>query len=95
GGGANAMLFRVLHGVFLPAGLSIAVDGGKALTAQFQRSDQIGAYAVLPLDDKLVAELQKGKDLKVTVQLNQGENVAIAARLQGFGAALDKVMTIK
>ena len=95
GGTSNAMLLRVGHGVYLPAGVSVRIDGGPPAQIAFQKSDQSGVYAGLPLDDKLVAELRKGTDLKLSIQINQGEPVEITARLNGFGTAYDRVNSLR
>lgn len=91
----GAMLFRVFHGVYLPAGMNVTVDKTHSSPIQFQKSDQYGAYAALPLDDKWLAELRKGKEMKLAIQVNQGETLEILARLNGFGKAYDKVKTIE
>lgn len=49
GGDANAMLIRFFHGVFLPPGVSVKVDGGQPTAIAFQKSDRLGVYAALPL----------------------------------------------
>lgn len=56
-GSPGAMLFRVFHGVYPPAGMNVTVDKTQLSPIQFQKSDQYGAYAALPLDDKWLAEL--------------------------------------
>lgn len=94
GGGSPVMLFRVLHGVYLPAGVTVAIDKGQPATAHFQKSDQLGAYAALPLDEKWIADMKKGKELLVGFQVNQGEALNIVARLNGFGRSLDKIRSI-
>jgi len=94
GGGATAMLIRMFHGVYLPTGLSVKIDGGKATAIAFQKSDQLGVYAALPLDDKLIAELKKGKELKFSAQINQGQPLDINGRLNGFGPAYDKISSL-
>ena len=94
-GGASVMLFRLLHGVYLPSGITVSVDGAGASPLPFQKSDQFGVYAALPLTDKLVAELKKGKSIVVHAEINKGEPLDITALLNGFGPALDKVKAVK
>ena len=94
-GGSTAMLVRVFHGVYLPAGVAIRIDGGQPSPVAFQKSDQFGVYAALPLTPNLVAELKRGKELKIAVEINKGEPVTITALLNGFGGAYDRVTAIK
>lgn len=94
-GGSSAMLFRVFHGVYIPAGVGVNVDKGHPTKVQFQKSDQLGVYAALPLDEKWTGEMRKGRELRISLEVNQGQPLEIVARLQGFGKALDKVRTIE
>lgn len=95
GGAAKVMLVRFFHGVFLPAGVSVKVDAGQPAPLVFQKSDRLGVYAALPLTDRLVADMKKGKDLKFGLQINQGEPFEVAARLNGFGPAFDRVSSMQ
>ena len=94
GGDAKAMLIRFFHGVFLPPGVSVKVDGGQPTAIAFQKSDRLGVYAALPLTDRMVADMKKGKDLKFGLQINQGEPLEIVARLNGFGPAYDRISSM-
>jgi invasion protein IalB len=90
-GESKAMLVRFFHGVYLPTGVSIKVDGGPSTPLAFQKSDRLGVYAALPLTDKIVAEMKRGKELRLSVQINQGEPLEVVARLNGFGPAFDRI----
>jgi invasion protein IalB len=93
-GESKAMLIRFFHGVYLPTGVSVKVDSGQATPIAFQKSDRFGVYAALPLTDKIIADMKRGKDLKFSVQINQGEPLEVAARLTGFGPAYDRLSSI-
>ena len=94
-GEANAMLLRFFHGVYLPGGVSLQIDGGQATQIVFQKSDRLGVYAALPLTDRIVADMKRGKDLKLSVQINQNEPLQLVARLNGFGPAYDKINSLQ
>lgn len=94
-GSSTAMLMRLFHGVYLPGGVSVAIDDQPPQVLQFQKSDRFGAYAALPLTDKVINELKKGKQLKLAAQINPGEELRITGSLQGFGPAFDKVVSIR
>jgi invasion protein IalB len=94
-GEAKAMLIRFFHGVYLPAGVSVQVDTAPAAQVAFQKSDRFGVYAALPLTDRIVADMKKGKDLKFALQINQGEPLEVVARLTGFGPAYDRISSMR
>ena len=94
-GGAKVMLFRVGHGVYLPAGLNLKIDSGTATPIPFQKSDQLGVYAALPLTDPMIADLKKGKEMKIAIELNKGQPAEIGAPLNGFGPAFERVSSTK
>ena len=94
-GDAKALLVRLFHGIYLPAGVSIQIDGGTPAPIVFQKSDQFGVYAALPLTDRIVADMKRGKDLKFSLQINQNEPLEVVARLNGFGPAFDRISSVK
>lgn len=94
-GGSNAMLIRALHGIYLPAGITVHIDNGQVQKLEFQKSDRFGVYAALPLNDKIVAEMRTGRELHLAMQVNKDQPLAIVARLTGFGPAYEKVNSIK
>jgi invasion protein IalB len=93
-GESKALLVRLFHGVYLPTGVSIKVDGGQPTAVAFQKSDRFGVYAALPLTDKIVAEMKRGTELKFSLQINQGEPLDLIARLNGFGPAYDRLSSM-
>jgi invasion protein IalB len=94
-GGAPAMIVRALHGVYLPAGLSLKVDNGAATALPFQKSDRLGVYAALPLTSQIVGDMKKGAEIHLSMQLNKDQPFVIIARLNGFGPAYDKISQLK
>jgi invasion protein IalB len=94
-GTSNAMLIRTFHGVYLPAGLVVRVDGGTSLPIAYQKSDAAGVYAALSLNEKLVGEFKKGAEMVLRLEINKGEQLEIKAPLNGFAAAYDKVSSIR
>jgi invasion protein IalB len=94
-GESKAMLVRFFHGVYLPTGVSVKVDNGQATPIAFQKSDRLGVYAALPLTDRIVADMKRGKDLRFSVQINQGEPLEVVGRLTGFGPAYDRLSSMQ
>jgi invasion protein IalB len=89
------LVIRAFHGLYLPAGLNLGIDQGKPTPVPFQKSDQAGIYAALPLSEALVGELKKGKELRVAMQLQKDQPLEIKVPLTGFPAAFDKVRSVK
>jgi invasion protein IalB len=87
----TAFLFRLVHGVYLPAGLTVQIDGGKPTKLEFQKSDRFGVYAGLPIDTTLLGELKKGRELIIAFEPRKGKTVQLKAPLSGFGPAHDRV----
>ena len=79
----------------IPAGVGVRIDNAQAQPLVFQKSDQSGVYAALPLTDKLVGDLKKGKSLSLVVQINKGEDMPIAGALNGFAQAYDKIVSLR
>ena len=94
-GKSNAMLFRLFHGVYLPAGLKVAIDKGRGIPVEFQKSDRSGVYAALPLKERVVARMKRGTTLGLNFQINKGKALDIAASLKGFSQALDRINSLK
>jgi invasion protein IalB len=94
-GDAKALLVRIAHGVYLPTGVSVKVDSGQSTPIAFQKSDQLGVYAALPLTDRIVADMKRGKELHISVELNKGEPLELVARLNGFGPAFDRISSVQ
>lgn len=94
-GAANALLVRFAHGIYLPAGVTLSIDGTAPMPLQFQKSDQLGVYAALPLTDKMIGDMRKGKALTLRTEIKKGEPFELTALLDGFGPALDKVKSVR
>ncbi len=90
----SAMLFRLPHGIYIPAGVTVKIDGGKASKLEFQKSDQYGIYAALPLSADLLGAMKKGKELDIDVEINKGQPFQLKGQLTGFGPAYDKITSL-
>jgi Invasion protein B, involved in pathogenesis len=93
--GGMAMLFALPHGLFLPAGASYQIDAGAKAQVAIQTSDQNGAYAAVPMDDKLIGALKAGTTLNVGMESVGRKEVVIPVSLAGFTAAIDKLASLK
>jgi invasion protein IalB len=88
----GAMMFQLPHGMFLPDGVSLAIDEKAPKKEPVQMCDQKGCYVGLPLNDALLAELQSGKTLSVTFKNLQKSDIKIPVPLGGFKEAYQKLL---
>lgn len=86
----SAMMVQTPFGLFLPAGLTFAIDGAEVLSLPLQTCDGSGCYAGSPVSADLLAALQRGETLTVTFQDVQQNSIAVPVSLLGFSAALEK-----
>jgi len=91
GGKGPAMLIHLPHGLFLPAGVSLAIDKGKPKTLVVQTCDAKGCYAGAALDKGQAAAMQSGKALTIGFQNLKKKPLNIAMPLAGFAAAYAKL----
>jgi invasion protein IalB len=78
-------------GLFLPAGMKLQVDDGKAADMQIQTCDAHGCYASAPLSPEMLAALKAGKEIKISFQNLSKETITVPMPLGDFASAYDKV----
>lgn len=88
---ANVMLFRLPHGIYLPTGLTVRIDNGNTSKLPFQKSDRTGVYAALPLTDKLINDMKRGRKIIIGAALNKGQHFKLSGALTGFTKAYDRI----
>jgi len=87
----GAMMLHLPHGLFLPDGISLEIDGKAGKQQAVQTCDQKGCYAGLPIDDAYLKDLQTGKTLTVAFRNLQKEDMRIPVSLIGFKEAYAKL----
>ena len=85
------MTMQLPLGLNLTEAVQIKVDGGPPERQPIQTCTNIGCFVSMSINDKLLAAMRSGKDLKVTVQGPDKKPVEMALPLLGFGLACDKV----
>ncbi len=91
-GAKNHALYLALpHGIFLPAGVEIAVDNEKPVRLAFHTSDTKGIYAGLPISDGMLAALKKGIKMNVIFVSMQKKKIGVPVSLKGFTAAYERL----
>jgi invasion protein IalB len=88
---ALVMNLNIPHGLFLPAGMSVQVDTEPLQALAIETCDAQGCYGSMPLPEKTLAAMRKGKQLTVTFQNLSKTNVKVQLPLSGFPEALKKI----
>ena len=78
-------------GLNLTEAVQVKVDGGPPERQPIQTCTNIGCFVQMGINDKFVAAMRTGKDLKVIVQGPDKKPVEMSLPLLGFGLAFDKV----
>jgi invasion protein IalB len=88
---AGQMMIQLPLGLNLTEAVQVKVDGGAPERQPIQTCTNVGCFVSMALNDKLVAAMRTGKDLKVIVQDPNKKPVEMSLPLLGFGLAYDKV----
>lgn len=88
---APVALVQLPLGLHLQGGAKLQVDDGKATDLQIQTCENRGCYAGSPIAPDLLAALRTGKQLKVSFQNLNKENITIPIPLTDFAAAYDRI----
>ena len=91
GVGGYSLVLKVPHGIFLPPGLAVDMEGVERQVLKFRLSDATGIFAATRVDDAFLEALKKGAVLKVSVVTSQGQKVGIPVTLRGFTAAFEEL----
>lgn len=90
-GSGPRMMLQLPHGIYLPAGLMLAVDGEEWARAEVQTCDGNGCYAGKEIEDEALRRLEEGEKLTVTFQSLAREDVSVPVDLNGFTGAYAKI----
>jgi len=87
----KARIMRVLAplGVLLPSGLGLKIDNADMGRAGFVRCLPNGCVAEVILEDKLLNQLQTGKQATFIIFQTPEEGIGIPISLNGFGPGYD------
>jgi len=90
-GAQPVMMIRTPFGLYLPAGLRIAVDEQPIKTLPLQTCDGSGCYAGDVVAPELLAAMKNGTTLQVTFQDAAQRDIGVPVSLAGFTAAYEKI----
>jgi len=85
------MTIQLPLGLNLTEAVQVKVDGGPPERQPIQTCTNIGCFVQMAINEKLLASMRTGKDLKVIVQDPNKKPVEVSLPLLGFGLAYDKV----
>jgi invasion protein IalB len=86
-----AMLLHLPHGLFNPAGVTVAVDAATPEKLEIQTCDARGCYAGLAMAPDKIAAMSVGTKLSVVFQDLKRQNITVPVPLNGFAEAFKKV----
>ena len=87
---AAAMSIQLPLGLNLTEPILIRVDNGAPERQPIQICNNAGCFVNMTVNDKLLAAMRTGTELKLTVQDASKKPVEVALPLLGFGVAYDK-----
>lgn len=85
------MMVQVPLGLFLPAGVTVDVDGNNIQKLGVQTCDTTGCYAGSPISPEVLTAMFGGQKLNVSFQPLNKQPVKIPMELNGFRAAFIKI----
>jgi invasion protein IalB len=87
------LMIQTPIGLYLPAGVTVDVDGADRLKFKFQLQtcDANGCYVGSPMPKGLLDRMEKGQKLNVVFQNLQKQPITMSMALAGFAEAYQKV----
>lgn len=92
GSKTGAMMLHLPHGMFLPDGIVLAIDGAPGHKQAVQMCDQKGCYVGMPLDEPFLKSLQTGKTLSISFKSLEKSDITVPISLSGFKEAYLKLL---
>lgn len=87
----HALRLQLPHGVDVPAGVELQVDGQPAAAPAVQTSGPGGLFARTDLTPELLAALRTGAEMTVVFFAITGQRFSVPVPLAGFAAIYDKL----
>ena len=84
-------MIQVPLGMFLPAGLSVDVDGAVSQTYPFQTCNANGCFVGFPIPDAMIKAMFNGNKLNVSFQNLNKKPVVLPMSLAGFTDAYNRI----
>jgi invasion protein IalB len=89
--GNAAMLLQLPHGLYNPAGVTVAIDAAQPETLLIQTCDAQGCYAGAAVTPDQLAAMKTGSNLNVVFQDLKKQKIMVPVPLKGFEEAFKKL----
>lgn len=89
-GKGGMMVLQLPLGLNLTEPIAVRVDNSAGKQQPIQTCTNIGCFATVTLDDKLVAAMRTGSSLHVIMRDTNKKTIDLRLPLLGFGLAFDK-----
>jgi invasion protein IalB len=89
--GKPVMMLQTPLGLYLPAGITIDIDGATEQQFELQTCDNNGCYAGAPVSEELLANMARGQKLNLRFQNLNRQPITVSATLVGFTAAYQRI----
>jgi invasion protein IalB len=89
-GKTGAMIAQLPLGLNLTEPITVRVNNGPPEKQSIQTCTNVGCFVAMTINDKLLAAMRGGGDLKITMQDANKKPVEIGLPLLGFALAFDK-----
>jgi len=89
-GKTGAMVVTLPLGLNLTEPITVKVDNGPPERQAIQTCTNVGCFVAMTINDKLLAAMRGGGDLKITMQDANKKPVEMSLPLLGFALAFDK-----
>lgn len=91
GNASTFLRLQLPHGVDLPAGITLGIDGSPVARPVARTSTSAGLFARAPLTTALAQQLRAGESLEITFASLDGQSFSLRTELQGIAAVHDMV----
>ena len=89
-GKTGAMIAQLPLGLNLTEPITVRVNNGPAEKQAIQTCTNVGCFVAMTINDKLLAAMRGGGDLKITMQDANKKPIEVSLPLLGFALAFDK-----
>ena len=86
-----SLVLKVPHGILLPPGMALELEGVERMVLRYRLSDATGVFAATVVSSELLEAMKKGDMLKIWVVTAEGQKVGIPVTLRGFAEAFKKL----
>lgn len=86
-----ALLLHLPHGLYIPARVTMSVDGGSLETLEIQTCDAKGCYAGAQVTAEKLGAMSKGEKLNIVFQDLKKQRITVPVPLKGFEDAYKKL----